>query len=211
LPQRQLDAGHLSGLSEPCVDTVEALVGLGELENAQSHLEHLRTLPSIRYRRAQIGAARAEGLLAAARGDREAAVEALHASLAADDPPTYPLERGRTLLALGAVLRQAKQRRAARETLGEAVALLESLGARPWADKARAELGRISGRVAVHDELTATERAIAEHAAAGRQNKEIAAAMFITVRTVESHLTRIYRKVGVRSRAELAGRFAREG
>ena len=105
--------------------------------------------------------------------------------------------------------RQAKQRRAARETLGEAIALFDSLEARPRAEKARAELARVSGRVASRDDLTATEQAIAEHAAAGRQNKEIAAAMFITPRTVESHLTRIYRKLGVRSRAELAARFGR--
>ena len=88
--------------------------------------------------------------------------------------------------------------------------MFDALEARPWADKARAELARVSGRVASRDDLTATEQAIAGHAAAGRQNKEIAAAMFITPRTVESHLTRIYRKLGVRSRAELAARFGRE-
>jgi DNA-binding NarL/FixJ family response regulator len=165
----------------------------------------------VRYRRGKLSAARAEGLLHAARGEKHEALRALHVAIAADDPPVYPLERGRTLLALGAVQRQALQRRAARETLTKAEALFESLGARPWADKARFELARISGRgAAATDELTRTEREVGQLAADGRKNKEIAAAMFIAESTVEAHLSRVYRKLGVRSRAELAGRFIRE-
>jgi DNA-binding CsgD family transcriptional regulator len=121
------------------------------------------------------------------------------------------LERGRTLLAMGAVQRQALQRRAARETLERALAMFEELGARPWADKARDELGRISGRRAPSDDLTDAERRVALLAADGRHNKEIAAALFIGVGTVERHLTNAYRKLGVRSRTELAGRLAKAG
>jgi DNA-binding CsgD family transcriptional regulator len=212
LPARQRRAGHFSPSCDPWGDTIEALIGLGELDAAQEHLDCYRMLPSIAYRYARVGAARNQALLHAARGDKDTAVSALHEALAVDDPPVYRLERGRTLLALGAVQRQALQRRAARETLTQAIELFESLGARPWAEKARVELGRISGRgAAASDELTNAERHVAALAAEGRRNKEIAAAMFVTVGTVEAHLSRVYRKLGVRSRAELAGRFGRDG
>jgi DNA-binding CsgD family transcriptional regulator len=80
--------------------------------------------------------------------------------------------------------------------------MFEELGARPWADKAREELGRISGRRAPSDELTDAERRVAVLAAEGRHNKEIAAQLFIGVGTFEAHLSRVYRTFGVRSRAE---------
>jgi DNA-binding NarL/FixJ family response regulator len=121
---------------------------------------------------------------------------------------TYPLERGRTLTALGTVHRHARRSRAARETLEQAVALLDEMGAVPWCDKARDELKRVSGRrVKADDGLTDAEQRVAELAAQGRKNKEIAATLFLAVSTVEMHLSRIYRKLGVRSRTELAGHF----
>ena len=104
--------------------------------------------------------------------------------------------------------RQAQQKRAAREALEQALAIFEELGARLWADKARAELRRISGRQPAPDELTETERRVAELAAQGRTNKEIAAQLFMGVSTVEAHLSHVYRKLAIRSRTELAGRFA---
>ena len=88
--------------------------------------------------------------------------------------------------------------------------LLGSTGARLWAEKARAELGRISGRRTSSDELTETEQRVAELAARGDTNKEIAARLYMGVSTVEAHLSRVYRKLGVRSRTELAGRVATE-
>jgi DNA-binding NarL/FixJ family response regulator len=112
-------------------------------------------------------------------------------------------ERGRTLLSLGVVRRQAMQKKAAREALELALAIFQELGARLWAEKARAELARISGRRAGGDELTETEARVAELAAAGRSNKEISAELFMGLSTVESHLSRVYRKLGVRSRAGL--------
>ena len=119
----------------------------------------------------------------------------------------YPLERGRTLLCLGTVRRQAQQKKAAREALEQALAIFEELGARLWAEKARAELARISGRAPASEELTETERRVAELAAQGRTNKQIAAELYMGVSTVEAHLSHVYRKLGVR-RAELAARLA---
>jgi DNA-binding NarL/FixJ family response regulator len=96
--------------------------------------------------------------------------------------------------------------RNARATLEDALEIFERIGARIWADRARAELGRLGGRAPSGDELTPTERRVAELVAEGRTNKDVAAALFVTVRTVESNLTRVYSKLGVRSRTELAAR-----
>jgi DNA-binding NarL/FixJ family response regulator len=149
------------------------------------------------------------GLLAAAQGDREAARHTLEQALQELETLPYPFERARTLLALGHVRRQAKQKRLAREALEQALSIFEELGAPLWADKTRTELRRISGRRA-ESELTESEQRVAALAAEGRSNKEIAAALFTSVRTVESHLSDIYRKLGVRSRGELAHSFSVE-
>ena len=100
--------------------------------------------------------------------------------------------------------RRAQQKKASRQALEQALAIFEDLGARPWAERARAELRRISGRAPASDELTETERRVAELAARGRSNKEIAAELFMGLSTVEAHLSRVYRKLGIRSRAGLA-------
>jgi DNA-binding NarL/FixJ family response regulator len=102
-------------------------------------------------------------------------------------------------------------KRPAREALEQALAMFEELGARLWAEKARAELARIGGRPPATGDLTPTEQRIAELAAEGRTDKEIAAVLFLTPKTVGTQLSRIYRKVGVRSRTELAGRLRRDG
>jgi DNA-binding NarL/FixJ family response regulator len=77
------------------------------------------------------------------------------------------------------------------------------MGARAWADRARTELGRIGGRVA-SDGLTPTEQRVADLVAEGKSNKQVATELFVSVRTVEANLTRIYAKLGIRSRTELA-------
>ena len=92
----------------------------------------------------------------------------------------------------------------AREALHSALAIFQELGAPLWAEKARAELARIGGRAPTGDELTPTERRIAELVAEGKTNKEVAASLVVSDRTVESALTQIYRKLEVRSRTELA-------
>jgi DNA-binding NarL/FixJ family response regulator len=109
---------------------------------------------------------------------------------------------------LGGVRRRLGQRRAARDVLQEAVALFDDVGAATWAARGRTELGRISGRRREGtDALTATEDQVAELVAEGRTNREVAEELFISVRTVESNLTRIYAKLGLRSRTELASRY----
>jgi DNA-binding CsgD family transcriptional regulator len=208
LPRRLFEAGLNDPATPVWSDAIETLIALGELEQARSYLDqhelHARRVGSPW---AVAGAARCRGLLAAAEGDLEAAFEAFEAALASLDGPPYPFERSRALLSLGVVRRQAQQKKAARDALEEALAIFEELGARLWVEKARAELGRISGRRTVSDELTETEGQVAALAAKGRSNKEIAAELHMGVSTVEAHLSRVYRKLGIRSRAGLAGRL----
>jgi DNA-binding CsgD family transcriptional regulator len=187
---------------------IEALTGLGELGRADAYL----TQYEARARRAGspwalATAARCRGLLWGARGDPPAAFAAFDDALAQHDRMQAPFERARTLLALASVRRRARQKRATRETLEQALAIFEELGARLWADRARDDLARISGRRSgAADELTESERRVAVLASEGRSNKEIAGALHVTVHTVEAHLSRVYRKLGLRSRAELARR-----
>jgi DNA-binding CsgD family transcriptional regulator len=198
------------GLRPELGDTLEALIAVGELDEAARRLEpweqRARELDRA-WVRATL--ARCRGLLLAARGDLPAAVRSFGEALAEHARVLHPFEHGRTLLALGATQRRAKKRAAARATLEQALAVFEGLGARLWADKARDELARIGGRAPSGDELTEAERRIAALVAEGRSNREVAAALFLTEHTVETALTRIYRKLGVRSRTELAARLPR--
>jgi len=153
-------------------------------------------------------AARCRGLLAAAEGDLIASFAAFARAVADLDKVAYPLEQARTLLCLGVVRRQAQQKKAAREALEQALAIFEELGARLWAQKARTELRRISGRRPADNDLTETETRVAILASQGRSNREIAAELFLGLSTVEMHLSRVYRKLGIRSRRGLGPRLA---
>jgi DNA-binding NarL/FixJ family response regulator len=114
------------------------------------------------------------------------------------------------LLALGSVHRRARRKRLAREALAEAEAIFDSLPAPLWAERARKEAARIGGRVSSGTELTEAERRVAELVAEGRTNAEVASELVVSRRTVEWNLTNIYRKLGVRSRTELARRASTE-
>jgi DNA-binding NarL/FixJ family response regulator len=116
-------------------------------------------------------------------------------------------ERARTLLACGQIARRAKRRAEARSALTVALELFDSLGAPLWAERATAELARIPGRARGSGELSETEQRVAELVATGLSNKEVAASLFDTVRTVEANLSKVYAKLGIRSRGELASRL----
>jgi len=205
-----------SGLRDPTqpiwADAIETLIALGQLEQARIYLEAYEE-SSRRFTSAwaHAGASRCRGLLCAAEGDPRGAVAAFDCALAALEETPFVLERARTLLCLGTVRRQTLQKKAARVALEQALAIFDGLGARLWAIKARAELARISGRRAGGEQLTETETRVAELAAAGRTNKEIAAELFMGVSTVEAHLSHAYRKLGIRSRAGLGAQLALAG
>ncbi|WP_406038360.1 helix-turn-helix transcriptional regulator [Micromonospora sp. NBC_00898] len=108
----------------------------------------------------------------------------------------------------GLAHRRARRRREAREVLGTAAAEFAALGAAAFAHRAHAELARIGGRTPTPTTLTATEQRVARLAAQGRTNRAIADALFISPKTVEANLARVYRKLGISSRAELGAAMA---
>ena len=193
-------------------DGVEALLATGEIEEAGAVLAKLELYAEqTGLRMFRLLALRCRGLHAAEVGDLERALETLETAdaLAAELP--FPLERGRTLLLLGQARRRAKQRRDAREALAGARAAFVAFGAAPWAERADSELGRIGGRTRERWELTSTEQRVAELVAQGLTNKEVAGALVVSVRAVEANLTRIYAKLGVRSRTELTHMLTQKG
>src|SRR5262249_6457988 len=129
--------------------------------------------------------------------------------LAEHDRAGQPFEWARSMLVLGQVQRRSKQKRPARESLQEARDTFTGLGASLWRGRAESELSRIGGRAPSPLELTPTERSVAELVAVGRTNREVADAMFVSPSTVSANLKRIYRKLGVRTRTELAAGLRR--
>ena len=194
---------NLDDRSEP--DHVEALVALGRLDDARRVLEHLewrgRTLPRTWI---DAGLPRARSLIQAAEGDL---AEALRTLDAAPPTPSLPFEAARLLLVRGQVERRANRKLAARESLGAALETFEQLGSPPWAARARDEIARLGLRHRDRNELTESERRIAELAATGMTNREVADAAFVSPKTVEANLARVYEKLGIRSRAELGARL----
>ena len=156
-------------------------------------------------------AARCRALVEAARGRLDEASWAAHEAVAIGERVELRLEFARTLLAAGQIERRRRQKRAAREHLERALGIFESAGARIWAERSRAELDRAGFRRAAFDELTETERRVAELAASGLTNREVATRLFMSPKTVESNLARAYRKFGIRSRAELGARLGPKG
>lgn len=190
-------------------DHAEAVIGLGDLARAERLVQSMETRAAA-LPRPWINAvsARCRGLLNAAAGDLGAALADYQRALAAHQALDMPVELGRTLLALGRLHRRRNERQRARECLEQAAAAFESCAARGWAAVTAGEIGRTGGRKGSHEQLTATERQICELAVAGLRNSEIAARLFLSGKTVEANLSRAYRKLGVRSRTELAARLA---
>jgi DNA-binding CsgD family transcriptional regulator len=184
-------------------DHVEVLLELDRVDEAVSVLDAWEDerRPNDDWTLAHV--VRCRGLVEAARGDVGAAVALLEDAADRHEATEDPFGRARALLALGVVSRRRRQKRAAREGIEAALAAFEDLGAATWVDRSRAELGRIGGRVR-EEGLTAAERRVAALVAEGRTNREVAAALFLGERTVETHLSHVYAKLGIRSRAELA-------
>jgi DNA-binding NarL/FixJ family response regulator len=204
-----------SGIGQPTAaaaapDEIEALVELGRIGDAEALLAEFdghvgRTGRS----RATAAAARCRAIIFTARGDIDAALSSAQTALGTQRAEAEPLERGRAFLALGSALRRGNQRRAARDALQSALALFEQIGAPIWAERCRAELARIGGRRPYGDELTPSERRVAELVATGRSNPEVAQALFLSRKTVERHVSQALRKLDVRNRTELAAKLRR--
>jgi DNA-binding CsgD family transcriptional regulator len=187
----------------------ESLIALGEVERARGALARLeergRVFPRLWI---DVTLPRARAMVMAAEGEFEkafAALDALDEAAAAK----LPFDLACTLLVRGRLHRRAKQRRAAAEALRAALERFEQLGAPSWIERTRAELDRVGLRRAP-DELTATERRVAELAASGLTNREVASKAFMSPKTVQANLARVYRKLGISSRAELGARMSVE-
>jgi DNA-binding CsgD family transcriptional regulator len=186
-------------------DAVTALVAVGNIDEAErltAELDVSTERNHLPWSTAMAG--RCHGVLNAASGDRLAAIDVLGDALINHQRLAMPFEEARTRLLLGTVLRRAGRRRDARRELEAALTEFNRLGTPVQAAQARAELAAIGGKTRADTELTAVEQQIVTLVAAGRTSREVASALFMSVRTVDSHLGHIYRKLGLRSRTELA-------
>jgi DNA-binding NarL/FixJ family response regulator len=204
------------GMAEPgwhpiLPDVIEALVAVGRLDEAETVLQQLeQQAAALEHRWATSAALRCRALLLLAHERADEAAAAAEQAAAAFEEIGFPLDRARSLLAAGAAKRRAGQRRQAADSLASAIEILNALPAPLWLERAQEELRRASPRPRRDRELTDAERRVAALVAQGQTNREVAAQLFTTVGTVEQHLTRIYRKLGIRSRTQLA-RAAADG
>jgi DNA-binding CsgD family transcriptional regulator len=202
-----------AGITEPGVlhflpDEIEALIRLGEHEAAVALLTPFET------RSMELGrvwglatSGRCRGLLLAANGDLPGAEDALDRALLQHGDLGMPFELGRTLMVAGEIRRRARHKRRAQDALESAAAIFAKLGAPLWEQRAHVDLGRLGLRPSASSvpgtDLTEAERAVADLVVSGHTNAEVAARLFMAQRTVEAHLQRVYRKLGVRSRTQL--------
>ena len=192
---------------------IEALIALGRLDEVDPILKHLFT----RARGAQNPNAvaighRCRGLLLAADGELDDAIDELERAVTERERRPVPLDLGRTLLEKGTLERRAKRKSAAKQSLERALSVLEPLQAALWVNRARDELSRVGlRRAAASDGLTPAQTRVAELVVAGMTNREIANTLYMSLRTVETHLTKVYRELGVRSRAQLIASMSAAG
>jgi DNA-binding CsgD family transcriptional regulator len=187
----------------------EALVAVGRPDEALAISDTLRACPVGDKPWCRAMACRIDALVAAERGDFAEARREIGAALQAHADLPEPFEHARTLHLAGRIERTARRWGSARGAFTDALERFDQLGAARWAEKSAADLARLPGRrPSSQDDLTTREREIAELVGEGLANKEIAAKLFVTVNTVEKTLTRVYSKLGVRSRMELAKRLS---
>ena len=196
------------GYSRWHLDYLVSLVATGRLADARAFLGHLDALVAASGRRSA-GAVALTGraMVHAASGELPAALAAIGQSLAWYEDSPLRFDRARTLLIAGQLQRRAKAKRLAQGLLAEALREFTAFGARAWAAQAAAELARVNLRPPAPGGLTETERRVAELAAAGLTNREVAQRLFLSVKTVEANLARVYRKLAITSRAELGARM----
>jgi DNA-binding CsgD family transcriptional regulator len=189
-------------------DALEALVGVGRLADAEQLIEKWEA-DGQRLDLAWVLAlsARCRSMLLAAQGNVDAAIDAAQQAMLEHDRLPMPFEKARTLLLLGQLQRRKRQKQKAVDLLNEALQTFEQMGTPLWAQRARAELSRTKVGSGHDVELTPAERRVAELAASGMTNRDIAATLFISPKTVEYNMGKVYRKLGIRTRAELGRRF----
>jgi DNA-binding CsgD family transcriptional regulator len=184
------------------VDYADAALQAGAEHDVEVAISVLRRQGTSGRPEALVAADRCQALLSAARGEVDQALGVLR-QIVGQPGSECPFEAARSRLALGQVYRRAGYKGLASEALNTAASTFEKLGVPRWAERARAEAGRV-GLQPGPGTLTATERRVAQLVGAGRSNQETATELFMSVKTVEANLTRIYRKLSVRSRTELA-------
>lgn len=186
----------------------EACAEAGDLAGALEVVRTLRSCPVGDEPWCAGVAARTEALVASGEARHEESIALAQAAVEAHAGLPEPFERARTRHVQGVVERRARRWGAAREALTDALEQLDELGAARWAERVATDLVRLPGRRRRDQPgLTETERQIADLVAQGLSNKEVASRLFVAVRTVEANLTKVYAKLGVRSRTELAGRL----
>jgi DNA-binding CsgD family transcriptional regulator len=186
-------------------DAIEALTAIGRVDEAEPLVVALESNGAQHDRPWMLAVgARGRAHLLAARGDLDAAERAAQEAVGHHQRLPMPFELARTQLLLGQLQRRRRRRQVAEVTLRTALETFARLGTPLWAKRAEAELGRLAAPISDGAGLTAAERRIAERAASGLSNKQIAAELFISPKTVEMNLSSVYRKLGIRSRSGLS-------
>lgn len=190
-------------------DAAETLVQTGRLTEAATLIDRLEASGRKHDRPWMLAVgARCRGMLLAAEGDIETASVVAQQALDHHARLPMPFERARSTLLLGQLQRRQRHREAAARSIRAALEVFEDLNSSPWITRARTELERtVAVRNGDATELTSTETRVAELAASGMTNREVAGALFISAKTVEVNLSRVYRKLGIRSRTDLARRL----
>jgi DNA-binding CsgD family transcriptional regulator len=196
-----------AGAQRACLNEAEVAAAAGRIDQAEAAMVAFDLMSNDASPTWSSGILhRASAAILSAKGDLAAARLELEAALA---EPLLQIDRARTLLGLGQVCRRLRERSRAREVLESALDQFTALATPAWIERTRAEIGRISGRRPSDTEsLTEAESRIADLVAGGSSNREVAAELFLSVKTVEVTLTHVYQKLGVRSRGQLGARLA---